>query len=226
MEVITRKQARALGLKRYYTGKPCKRGHVSERTANDWHCCECNRFENMKPEQLERQRARHRIENMTPEKQEQNRAYQRAYRRAPDRVDRERARHRAATMTTIQRQRRSERIKRNNQYRRALKLGSGGRLSPNIKQTLFKKQCGQCVYCRMDLTTVTPHLDHRMPLVLGGGNTDDNVQLLCPTCNTSKCDTHPDEYEARIGFVRAGAPSRSRATREPATQRRVGGCTA
>lgn len=31
MVIITCKQARLKGLKRYYTGKPCKRGHVSER---------------------------------------------------------------------------------------------------------------------------------------------------------------------------------------------------
>lgn len=31
MEIITRKEAKELGLKRYFTGKPCKRGNVSER---------------------------------------------------------------------------------------------------------------------------------------------------------------------------------------------------
>lgn len=31
MEIISRKEAKAKGLKRYYTGKPCKHGHVSER---------------------------------------------------------------------------------------------------------------------------------------------------------------------------------------------------
>jgi 5-methylcytosine-specific restriction endonuclease McrA len=38
------------------------------------------------------------------------------------------------------------------------------------------------------------------PLTLGGSNTDDNVQLLCPTCNIRKGSTHPSEYEARIGY--------------------------
>ncbi len=31
MEIITAQEARERGLKRYYTGKPCKRGHYSER---------------------------------------------------------------------------------------------------------------------------------------------------------------------------------------------------
>src|SRR5258708_4810612 len=31
MKIISRNQALALGLKRYFTGKPCKHGHVCER---------------------------------------------------------------------------------------------------------------------------------------------------------------------------------------------------
>ena len=72
--------------------------------------------------------------------------------------------------------------------------------------TLFAAQGGKCVYCRCDLDD-TAHVDHRMPLSLGGTNTDDNVQLLCAWCNNSKHNTHPDVYEARIGYVRPGAPT-------------------
>lgn len=32
MEIIDRKTAIYLGLKRYYTGKPCKRGHIAEKS--------------------------------------------------------------------------------------------------------------------------------------------------------------------------------------------------
>ena len=31
LKIITRKDAKKLGLKRYFTGKPCKYGHISER---------------------------------------------------------------------------------------------------------------------------------------------------------------------------------------------------
>jgi hypothetical protein len=40
-EIITRDDAKARGLKRYYTGDPCPRGHVAERWASDRHCVEC-----------------------------------------------------------------------------------------------------------------------------------------------------------------------------------------
>ena len=35
MDIITRKEAKALGLKRYFTGKSCKNGHIEER----YTCC-------------------------------------------------------------------------------------------------------------------------------------------------------------------------------------------
>jgi hypothetical protein len=41
MNVITRQTAKSLGLKRYFTGKPCKHGHLSERFVSTTHCCEC-----------------------------------------------------------------------------------------------------------------------------------------------------------------------------------------
>jgi len=39
--VISRKDAQAQGLKRYYTGIPCKRGHLSERYASSGDCITC-----------------------------------------------------------------------------------------------------------------------------------------------------------------------------------------
>jgi hypothetical protein len=41
MEIITRAQAKARGLKRYFTGKPCKRGHVAERFVRNFECVTC-----------------------------------------------------------------------------------------------------------------------------------------------------------------------------------------
>lgn len=46
-EIITLKEARERGLSRYFTGKPCIRGHVSERRTSDRCCCRCG-FEKVK----------------------------------------------------------------------------------------------------------------------------------------------------------------------------------
>ena len=42
LEIITCQEARSLGLKRYFTGKPCKHGHICERHVTGG-CMECAR---------------------------------------------------------------------------------------------------------------------------------------------------------------------------------------
>ena len=41
MDIIARKDALAQGLTHYFTGKPCKRGHIATRYANTANCVEC-----------------------------------------------------------------------------------------------------------------------------------------------------------------------------------------
>jgi hypothetical protein len=41
MEIVTLGEARENGLKRYFTGKPCKHGHVAERLVSTKGCVEC-----------------------------------------------------------------------------------------------------------------------------------------------------------------------------------------
>ena len=41
MEIITKKEAVAQGLSRYFTGKPCSSGHVCERRVDNSSCMKC-----------------------------------------------------------------------------------------------------------------------------------------------------------------------------------------
>lgn len=41
MKIITRADAIAHGLAKYFTGKPCKRGHISARWTNTSNCADC-----------------------------------------------------------------------------------------------------------------------------------------------------------------------------------------
>jgi hypothetical protein len=41
--IIGRDEAGALGLKRFFTGEPCKRGHFAERDVSSRECMECSR---------------------------------------------------------------------------------------------------------------------------------------------------------------------------------------
>ena len=75
----------------------------------------------------------------------------------------------------------------------ARRKGAVGKLSQGIEQKLFEAQRGLCVCCNKPLGD-NYHLDHIMPLALGGTNTDDNVQLLLARCNLQKGAKHPDEW--------------------------------
>jgi len=56
--IISRDEARALGLKRYFTGKPCKHGHVAERHVASRKCRECHRERTRRYRAADPERAR------------------------------------------------------------------------------------------------------------------------------------------------------------------------
>lgn len=87
--------------------------------------------------------------------------------------------------------------------RRATIKENGGKISSDLWQILLAEQDGQCPYCFADLYSVGFHLDHFMPLALGGANEDWNIQLTCPSCNWKKHDTHPADFLKQVGIIRA-----------------------
>jgi 5-methylcytosine-specific restriction endonuclease McrA len=82
--------------------------------------------------------------------------------------------------------------------RRARIKQVGGKLSKGITKALFAKQKGKCASCNEKLSLEKgldkAHLDHILPLALGGPNTDENVQLLCRLCNQRKGAKHPTDW--------------------------------
>jgi hypothetical protein len=58
-KIISRAEAKRRGLKTYFTGRPCKRGHVSERRVGSQTCVECERqWRNDNPEYFRKRRER------------------------------------------------------------------------------------------------------------------------------------------------------------------------
>jgi len=85
--------------------------------------------------------------------------------------------------------------KQNRRARRA-----GGRLSRGLIKKLFALQRGKCPCCSLPLGN-DYHLDHKMPLALGGRNVDDNMQLLRKSCNLQKHAKHPVDFMQSRGFL-------------------------
>ena len=91
--------------------------------------------------------------------------------------------------------------RRNQHNRQSKKTESGGTLSSGLVDKLFVLQRGKCACgCKKQLGN-NYHLDHIMPLSLGGSNTDNNIQLLTATCNMKKHAKHPIDFMQEKGFL-------------------------
>jgi len=95
IEPVTRADARTDGLRFYFTGRPCKRGHIGERSVATGHCLicerlrhqarhECDNYRKKRSERARRRRARpgyieaEKEWYESPETQERLRAYRRS----------------------------------------------------------------------------------------------------------------------------------------------------
>jgi 5-methylcytosine-specific restriction endonuclease McrA len=86
---------------------------------------------------------------------------------------------------------RKDLVNASTQKRRAAQKNQLGFVSQNIVQRLMAGQRSLCINCKVELHQSGYHIDHIMPLSLGGIHSDWNLQLLCPTCNIKKSNKDP-----------------------------------
>jgi 5-methylcytosine-specific restriction endonuclease McrA len=91
-------------------------------------------------------------------------------------------------------------LRAHRQNRRAKLKLVGGKLTAGLAGNLLKLQQGKCACCGHPLGD-DYHMDHIMPLALGGTNTDDNIQLLRAKCNMQKSAKHPIDFMRERGFL-------------------------
>ena len=77
--------------------------------------------------------------------------------------------------------------------------GSKKRVAVEVVAFLQSAQKGRCAVCRGTLARF--HVDHVLPLALGGTNEKNNLQLLCAPCNQSKFDKHPVDFMQERGML-------------------------
>ena len=59
------------------------------------------------------------------------------------------------------------------------------RIPDDVRAAVWHRDDGRCVYCGIDWDL---QFDHIIPVAKGGGNSAENVQLLCGDCNRQKSD--------------------------------------
>lgn len=198
MDIISRAEARSAGLKRYFTGRPCKYGHVAERHAAGAHCVECERLwvENNR-DFVRRRNSKWNKKNRPAMRA----AVKRWALKDPEKAKRIKAasKKRNAPKIVVYMARyvrdNPDKYRAYNSRRRA-RTRQG--YSDADVQKLKALQRGKCALCFLRFGK-RYHVDHILPLARGGSNERTNIQLTCQRCNLSKSARDPIEHAAKLG---------------------------
>jgi 5-methylcytosine-specific restriction endonuclease McrA len=192
--ILKRSVAKAMGLLHYHNGKPCPAGHFSERFVSTGTCRACIRIKTKEWQAIEenkRWNRRYASEwaQAHPQQCARNKRAWSVKNAASLRVWRAKyAKGRVIERRLAEARRRVRKHKAN-----------GTHNSRQIRELLIKQK-HKCPYCKSSLKNGY-HIDHIYPLVLGGSNAIDNIQLLCPPCNLRKSIKSPERFAQEIGLL-------------------------
>lgn len=186
MQTVTRAEAKAQGLTRYFTGKPCKHGHVAERLTSCNICVVCNRVRVGRAQKHNRDRATNN-NRVYREKNKDNFDFKlKACARAKASYDRnveasremKRAQYRSRAVTHP-----SFYIEHNNRRRARMLSAPGDGITAADIEALKREQNYFCAYC-FELRPLA--LDHVAPVSRGGAHDVSNAVMACKSCNSRK----------------------------------------
>lgn len=166
--VISREEARSKGLTFFFTGNPCRRGHICERYVKAYTCVECSKLPFRKAyikaydaTHYEGKKKRYHKKWRT-ENREQHNEWGRLW-----------ARNNPEKHATIARRRRAR-----------LNNVLGSHTAQDVLD-LLAKQKAKCANCFEDCT-LNYEVDHIIPIRDGGPDWKENLQILCVSCNRKK----------------------------------------
>lgn len=216
----SRKAAQTAGSKHYFTGKPCKLGHISLRYTSIGKCLECSKVETAKWREENPEKLRESWRRQHEKHGEKRREYHREYmknnpemnranvarwkKENPEKVAVNSARYREKYPEEIKERLRAYHKKNPHmgaasaRRRRARLRGAEGSHTGAEIIALGKLQKWKCACCGKSIKDGYD-ADHIVPLAKGGSNYISNIQLLCETCNRRKAAKDPIEWANQIG---------------------------
>lgn len=220
LHIISKADALRIGLKYYFTGKPCKHGHVSIRRVDGSDCWECTKIRATERQIIHSEKVRsykaewheknkYKIKQQKRQYREKNKAQiasakTKYYEKNRDSIL-EKVRkwylenqHAAKERTRAWRNSNPDKAKTLDANKKAKRRGAEGkhcRKDIAKLENLQKWKCANCACCIKN----GYHVDHIMPIALGGTNWPYNLQLLCPSCNMRKNAKHPLVWAAQNG---------------------------
>ena len=78
-------------------------------------------------------------------------------------------------------------------YRARKRNAHGSHIAADVRAQ-YDRQRGVCYWCGDKLPWRHKHVDHVVPLILGGSNGPENLVVACSRCNLSKKDKHPMDW--------------------------------
>lgn len=226
--VPTAKMARELGLRRYFTGTPCKRNHLSPRATISHICRDCHtqwKRERMAidsefasrerdyantyrkerrlidEEFAERNRAADR-RSWATNKTRREQSYASKAKRMECPVYRKNINIKLGPSRAKWKQNNPERVAIDNRLRRSRERNAEGTHTVSDIERIIKSQRYRCAYCRSSVRLrKNRHVDHIKALSVGGTNWPNNLQILCPPCNESKSNIDPLIFARRKGLL-------------------------
>lgn len=202
--IITRVQALELGLSRFFTGNPCKRGHISERKTKSNNCIECEKLlARGNPNKLAYMR-QYIAKNKEQENDRCRKWHEKNRQQAnAKRIESYRANRQYHILKVTEWRKNNpdlfSAIKKATKAARRARLASAkGIVKPQEIRDLFKKQNGKCAFCNACIKKGY-HADHIIPLSKYGENDILNIQLLCRKCNLSKGAKDPIKWAQENG---------------------------
>ena len=184
--VVTRREAIKLGMDRYYTGKPCKYGHFSQRNVKMRICDECRR--GIKRSQY--QNTKEWYQKYYVENKERKQSLCKAWN--------EKNRDKRREYTRIFQANNHQRVKKSRIASEAKRRSVDGKFDDCHIQEIGNLQNWLCNNCQCDISSKY-HIDHVIPIALGGTSWPENLQLLCPPCNMKKRCKSPSDWDMENG---------------------------
>lgn len=78
--------------------------------------------------------------------------------------------------------------------RKALVRNAAGTHTAADVRAQYDRQRGRCYWCGVKVALRKKHVDHVMPIILGGSNGPENIVIACAHCNLSKKASHPMDF--------------------------------
>lgn len=165
----TQQEAKTIGSTQYFTGRPCKHGHIAPRFTANSGCSECLRL-----------RSKDYFEANRDEALRVNREYVKANPEANRERSRrwyENNRDKAVVSSRLSRPR---------------VAANGGALTGEEWAEIKRAANYRCLCCGRQEPEITLTIDHVVPVAWGGNSDPENIQPLCLDCNRKKSNRHVD----------------------------------